>query len=993
MKLQHMVIIFLAIIMPILLLFSVYFNSEVHTLKLQRNLDTALKNATYDAVIAFEENSMSDILSGNAEAKRENITAAINMYIKSLATSQNLSSYNEKDIKEYIPAVAFGLYDGFYMYTPTLDDAGNYEHTLKNYVYYSEQIPGTDIIIRYSLDNYVAVTGTIDGDYKTMAGYLAPNATSQPYKSTEELYENIIVEKEVLPPLGIGSISYEYYLIPCQYKYNNDKIKIYIKDTGGQQKKLSTISGTLQWVDNSENIMNTGSWYTYSDFEITATTTPGSSNDNSAAQYYTDAETFTNWWESKVEIIGGIPAALNISTSNDPEDPNSAFSNHKKEIIKNKIQTNLDTAIAAYSNRQSISAKKFKMPTILSDDWEKIYSNVSVITFLQGVEIGLTEYNNYCVLNSTNHTEYANSNSLYFIQGNHNVGTFHDIRGTVVDTHGYRSNEFIGTRIITQPIESYSGSPGGLVIDYINQWMYYYKHLDLACYECINNAYSPGNDIKTFLNLAPNDVKKSYYTALARERYVTPKSTDNFNAPSSIMIAYEFKNPLGVVVTGWTNDSLTLYVTPTTTGLTDVKTFIDAVETTSQYYTDYKEVTVKVEGEDDSGNIVTKEEPITVQIDRENPIIHSITKTPNTLTNGSVRLTVNASDDKSGIKEYSFDNGVTWQVENYEEYTTNQPTINIKVKDNVGNISSTTASITNIDNTAPTLSVTYSPPGITTSSVTATITANEEIQEVTGWTRSADKKHLTKIYSANATESVTVSDLAGNSSTIDVIVNNIDDGPPSLTVSYSVVSGSVVATITANEEIKELTGWTRSADKKSLSKAYTNNTTENVVVSDLVGRTSTANIDITGIPVFNANTVEIGAEADGYYNFAAFGDKYINVQLNININNAIATNVSRYRIEIIKEGTVIGSGEISGATGGVKFNIYQEVRSLSLAANCEEYDMRITAITSTGIQSSSTKKIYVTSDIIFWVPAAGIELTYKSNPSVLGNNKINLSFN
>ena len=113
MKLQNMIIIFLIIVIPILLVFSVYFNGETRTLKIQREYDEVLKNATYDSILAFEKNSMSDMLSGNPENKRENIKAAINMYIKSLAGSQNLSAYNENDIKDHIPAVVFGLYDGF----------------------------------------------------------------------------------------------------------------------------------------------------------------------------------------------------------------------------------------------------------------------------------------------------------------------------------------------------------------------------------------------------------------------------------------------------------------------------------------------------------------------------------------------------------------------------------------------------------------------------------------------------------------------------------------------------------------------------------------------------------------------------------------------------------------------------------------------------------------------------------------------------------------
>lgn len=228
MKLQNLVIVFLIIVIPIMLVYSIYFNGEVKTLKLQRQYNAALKDATYDAVMSFEQNSMNDALASNPESKRENIKAAINMFVKSLATSNGLSSYNENDIKDYIPAVVFGLYDGFYMYTPTLNDLGNYEHMLKNFVYYSEQIPGTDIVIRYSLDNYVAVSGTIDGTYITKAGYLEPNLKTITSEG-EDLSEYIIVEKQKRTE-GSNELTYDYYLIECKYVYNDNRVKIYKKN-------------------------------------------------------------------------------------------------------------------------------------------------------------------------------------------------------------------------------------------------------------------------------------------------------------------------------------------------------------------------------------------------------------------------------------------------------------------------------------------------------------------------------------------------------------------------------------------------------------------------------------------------------------------------------------------------------------------------------------------------------------------------------------------
>ena len=48
--------------------------------------------------------------------------------------------------------------------------------------------------------------------------------------------------------------------------------------------------------------------------------------------------------------------------------------------------------------------------------------------------------------------------------------------------------------------------------------------------------------------------------------------------------------------------------------------------------------------------------------------------------------------------------------------------------------------------------------------VTVTVTANKQVQAITGWTLSADKKVLTKQYTANTTETITLTDTAGNKS-------------------------------------------------------------------------------------------------------------------------------------------------------------------------------------------------------------------------------------
>ena len=81
------------------------------------------------------------------------------------------------------------------------------------------------------------------------------------------------------------------------------------------------------------------------------------------------------------------------------------------------------------------------------------------------------------------------------------------------------------------------------------------------------------------------------------------------------------------------------------------------------------------------------------------------------------------------------------------------------------------------DTIPPQVKVEYSTKNVTKEPVKVTITSNEEIQSVTGWILSSDKKTLTKEYSVNTKETITVKDLAGNEASVTIEINNIEEAP------------------------------------------------------------------------------------------------------------------------------------------------------------------------------------------------------------------------
>ena len=174
----------------------------------------------------------------------------------------------------------------------------------------------------------------------------------------------------------------------------------------------------------------------------------------------------------------------------------------------------------------------------------------------------------------------------------------------------------------------------------------------------------------------------------------------------------------------------------------------------------------------------------------------------------------------------------------------------VEINDGILAYSEFTVNVTEKDESSPILKVDYSEKNLTKDNVLITITANEEIQEVEGWELTEDKKILTKEYSANTRETITIRDLAGNETEASIEINNIDKVAPNIQVEYStkeITRDNVLVTITVNEEIQEVKDWTLSSDRRKLTKEYSENIKEAVVVKDLAGNEAEANIEITNI--------------------------------------------------------------------------------------------------------------------------------------------------
>ena len=80
MRLQNLTVIFIIIILPVILLFSMYTKTQIDVLSLQETYTATLNVAVYDAVKAFKTNTLNDLTSKSAQSMIRDVNASINKF-------------------------------------------------------------------------------------------------------------------------------------------------------------------------------------------------------------------------------------------------------------------------------------------------------------------------------------------------------------------------------------------------------------------------------------------------------------------------------------------------------------------------------------------------------------------------------------------------------------------------------------------------------------------------------------------------------------------------------------------------------------------------------------------------------------------------------------------------------------------------------------------------------------------------------------------------
>ena len=325
----------------------------------------------------------------------------------------------------------------------------------------------TDVTINYTLDNYIKVYGDINGSYEVKAGYLID--TGKVNIPTNTISGLTVNEIQIEPEKLSEKVYYEGLGSPQSYDYvyTNNKTKIYfdgntpfyiqnekrhnLSDTNVRFKELTIRINNTEYIkiyqalstgsDGNKNQVTAGKWYYGNINSAGNIVVTGEVSENygqescdlkedcSAINYYVEAYVFSKWVDSNLD---GIKASNmdgyeddheteegtedsfitegEIFNLNDIESENSTFSNHKREVIKNSVVSSLNQAITSYSRN---TAGNYQLPVLSETDWDQILTNVSMITFVQDLPIGMKYYNNYAIATSTLNKEYVDPNEIY----------------------------------------------------------------------------------------------------------------------------------------------------------------------------------------------------------------------------------------------------------------------------------------------------------------------------------------------------------------------------------------------------------------------------------------------------------------------------------------------------------------------------------------------------------------------------------------------------
>lgn len=605
MKLQNMTVIFIIIMIPIILVVSYYIGLQINTITMQKNYTVKLQTAAKDSIQALEINTVewNSASSNLADSKRRDVLASINTFTTSLANNMGIGGAGKGRIQTYIPAIVYTMYDGYYIYSASLmkdqktDNNGltqfnadgtiesngkSYQYILKPYSPYSARYvnENIDVTVNYTLDNYIRVYGTVDGEYQTKEGYLVvcdsnSNEGVNNVKNgriSEIKYRGAVIEPETLKENVYadgkeGEYSYIYdqydnklYWDESNYfsvdKYNN---KVYLQealpegDAGfsitNRFRKISIpmFNGSEWTVQKVFQILNPGGGYyfyfqdesgnlqLYTRNNLIGKVEVKNEQDFSAINYCVESYVFTQWvtknlgnitvrdmqslTEGQYNNVNDSAKIFEISKDNNNPDPENDYAYAKSVLAQHKKDIIINTI---EKNLSQATAQAQEM----NPNYEYRLPQLSYDEWEQALSnISIIAFMQGMPIGLKYYNNYAIATSTLnkeFVDPDELY-----FAGTGDQYYHQRQceqatgSDYVGYRSIDYVAKSYEKSDKGTT-----STKYYYPHAnstnsELECYYCLVNrsTYNAKNEASWSDNPYSSWID-SYYNALARERYM-----------------------------------------------------------------------------------------------------------------------------------------------------------------------------------------------------------------------------------------------------------------------------------------------------------------------------------------------------------------------------------------------------------------------------------------------------------------------------------------
>ncbi len=340
-----------------------------------------------------------------------------------LATGGNTVNYNDLKINgigEEYGQILYQNKDGTYstvLHSSTDNTATLYKksYILKSFVPYSAtyEFDDNNVTINYTLDNFITIEGEIGGVYFTKSGYLISKNSLKDikvdgtklgnwYDYSEKNWDTMIDGNDNNVELTIVKEETPDTILASKDASQDVKnaIKYYIKAYMFSSWVYENLSGVTPM-----NIKNSN----YDLIDISSDTIDKDENFGKDKATELADKLMHDFSDEEIEM-NKQPI---FDETEDPEDAESKFVLHKRDVVRNSITYNLALSVVTYTEMSK--TVEYKLPILTQEEWDKILSNVSILSFMQGLQCGLKIYNDYAIVSSTNNEITVIPNEIYYV--------------------------------------------------------------------------------------------------------------------------------------------------------------------------------------------------------------------------------------------------------------------------------------------------------------------------------------------------------------------------------------------------------------------------------------------------------------------------------------------------------------------------------------------------------------------------------------------------